>query len=199
MTKVIGITGGIGSGKSTFVKYLKEQAFNIHDSDYEVQKIYKEPTNKLLQHLKKIGLQESIKKNNKIDKKIIAKIIFTNNNTKKELENFIFKIVRDKRNLFIKKFKNKKNKFIFIDVPLLFENDLDNIFYKIISIVANKSIRYQRLKKNKKMSKEMFENILKSQTSDMVRKQRSDIVIYNNLTLEKFRYKAIKTIKDNFI
>ena len=58
MTKVIGITGGIGSGKSTFVKYLKEQAFNIHDSDYEVQKIYKKPTNKFLQHLKKIGLQE---------------------------------------------------------------------------------------------------------------------------------------------
>ena len=59
MTKVIGITGGIGSGKSTFAKYLKEQAFNIHDSDYEVQKMYKDQKQQAVEktlHLKLVFL-----------------------------------------------------------------------------------------------------------------------------------------------
>ena len=44
MTKVVGITGGIGSGKSTLVRHLKLGVFVVHDSDEEVSKIYKIPT-----------------------------------------------------------------------------------------------------------------------------------------------------------
>ena len=185
MTFVIGITGGIGSGKSTFSKKLIEKGYRVHDSDKEVQHIYKNPTKDFIQLLNKIGLAKSINKNN-INKKIIAKNIFQNPETKQKLERYIFNIVREKRSKFIKSEKKKKTNKIFIDVPLLFENNLDNMFDEIICIIASRNKRYERLKAKKRITKNLFKNILKSQTSDRVRKERADRIIYNNSTKKSY-------------
>ena len=149
MTKTIAITGGIGSGKSTFCSELKDKGFKIHSSDEQVAKIYKNPEKKFLTYLRTIGLSKSISKKN-IDKRIISKIIFENKQIRKKLELYIFKIVRKKRSDFIKQEKQKKTKLIFIDIHLLFENNLEKQFNKVISIIASKRVRLKRLKKNEK-------------------------------------------------
>ena len=96
MTLIIGITGGIGSGKSTLVEYLRNNNFYVHDSDEIVKKIYEKSSKELKNYLVNIGLQESIK-NKKINKKIIAEKIFSNNLLRKKLENFIHKEVQNQR------------------------------------------------------------------------------------------------------
>ena len=193
MTKTIAITGGIGSGKSTFCNKLKEKGFKIHSSDEQVAKIYKNPEKKFVTYLRTIGLSKSISKKN-IDKKIISKIIFENKQIRKKLELYIFKIVRKKRSDFIKKEKQKKTKLIFIDIPLLFENNLEKQFNKVISIIASKRVRLKRLKKTRKMTENQFKNITRSQTSDVIRKKKSDYVIYNNSTLKDYKTKINKLI-----
>ena len=193
MTKTIAITGGIGSGKSTFCSKLKEKGFKIHSSDEQVANIYKNPEKKFVTYLRTIGLSKSISKKN-IDKKIISKIIFENKQIRKKLELYIFKIVRKKRSDFIKKEKQKKTKLIFIDIPLLFENNLEKQFNKVISIIATKQVRLQRLKKTRKMTENQFKNITRSQTSDVIRKKKSDYVIYNNSTLKDYKIKINKLI-----
>ena len=193
MTKTIAITGGIGSGKSTFCGKLKEKGFKIHSSDEQVAKIYKNPEKKFVTYLRTIGLSKSISKKN-IDKKIISKIIFENKQIRKKLELYIFKIVRKKRSDFIKKEKQKKTKLIFIDIPLLFENNLEKQFNKVISIIASKQVRLKRLKKTRKMTENQFKNITRSQTSDVIRKKKSDYVIYNNSTLKDYKIKINKLI-----
>ena len=193
MTKTIAITGGIGSGKSTFCSILKEKGFKIHSSDEQVAKIYKNPEKKFVTYLRTIGLSKSISKKN-IDKKIISKIIFENKQIRKKLELYIFKIVRKKRSDFIKKEKQKKTKLIFIDIPLLFENNLEKQFNKVISIIASKRVRLKRLKKTRKMTENQFKNITRSQTSDVIRKKKSDYVIYNNSTLKDYKIKINKLI-----
>ena len=193
MTKTIAITGGIGSGKSTFCSKLKEKGFKIHSSDEQVAKIYKSPDKKFVTYLRTIGLSKSISKKN-IDKKIISKIIFENKQIRKKLELYIFKIVRKKRSDFIKQEKEKKTRLIFIDIPLLFENNLEKQFHKVISIIASKQVRLKRLKKTRKMSETQFKNIIKSQTSDVIRKNKSDYVIYNNSTLKDYKTKINKLI-----
>jgi len=193
MTKTIAITGGIGSGKSTFCSKLKEKGFKIHSSDEQVAKIYKNPEKKFVTYLRTIGLSESISKKN-IDKKIISKIIFENKQIRKKLELYIFKIVRKKRSDFIKQEKQKKTKLIFIDIPLLFENNLEKQFNKVISIIASKRVRLKRLKKTRKMTENQFKNITRSQTSDVIRKKKSDYVIYNNSTLKDYKIKINKLI-----
>ena len=193
MTKTIAITGGIGSGKSTFCSKLKEKGFKIHSSDEQVAKIYKNPEKKFVTYLRTIGLSKSISKKN-IDKKIISKIIFENKQIRKKLELYIFKIVRKKRSDFIKQEKQKKTKLIFIDIPLLFDNNLENQFNKVISIIASKRVRLNRLKKTRKMTENQFKNITRSQTSDVIRKKKSDYVIYNNSTLKDYKIKINKLI-----
>ena len=193
MTQTIAITGGIGSGKSTFCSKLKEKGFKIHSSDEQVAKIYKNPERKFITYLQTIGLSKSISKKN-IDKKIISKIIFENKQIRKKLELYIFKIVRKKRSDFIKKEKQKKTKLIFIDIPLLFENNLEKQFNKVISIIASKRARLKRLKKTRKMTENQFKNITRSQTSDVIRKKKSDYVIYNNSTLNDYKIKINKLI-----
>ncbi len=193
MTKTIAITGGIGSGKSTFCNKLKEKGFTIHSSDEQVAKIYKNPEKKFVTYLRTIGLSKSISKKN-IDKKTISKIIFENKQIRKKLELYIFKIVRKKRSDFIKKEKQKKTKLIFIDIPLLFENNLEKQFNKVISIIASKRVRLKRLKKTRKMTENQFKNITRSQTSDVIRKKKSDYVIYNNSTLKDYKIKINKLI-----
>ena len=193
MTQTIAITGGIGSGKSTFCSKLKEKGFKIHSSDEQVAKIYKNPDKKFVTYLRTIGLSKSISKKN-IDKKIISKIIFENKQIRKKLELYIFKIVRKKRSDFIKQEKEKKTRLIFIDIPLLFENNLEKQFHKIISIIASKQVRLKRLKKTRKMTETQFKNIIKSQTSDVTRKNKSDYVVYNNSTLKDYKIKINKLI-----
>ena len=193
MTKTIAITGGIGSGKSTFCSKLKEKGFKIHSSDEQVAKIYKNPDKKFVTYLRTIGLSKSISKKN-IDKNIISKIIFENKQIRKKLELYIFKIVRKKRSDFIKQEKEKKTRLIFIDIPLLFENNLEKQFHKVISIIASKQVRLKRLKKTRKMTETQFKNIIKSQTSDVIRKSKSDYIIYNNSTLKDYKTKINKLI-----
>ena len=193
MTKTIAITGGIGSGKSTFCSKLKEKGFKIHSSDEQVAKIYKNPEKKFVTYLRTIGLSKSISKKN-IDKKIISKIVFENKQIRKKLELYIFKIVRKKRSDFIKQEKQKKTRLIFIDIPLLFENNLEKQFNKVISIIASKQVRLKRLKKTRKMTENQFKNITRSQTSDVIRKKKSDYVIYNNSTLKDYKTKINKII-----
>ena len=193
MTKIIAITGGIGSGKSTLCSKLKDKGFKIHSSDEQVAKIYKNPDKKFFTYLRTIGLSKSISKKN-IDKNVISKIIFENKQIRKKLELYIFKIVRKKRSDFIKQEKDKKTKLIFIDIPLLFENNLEKQFHKVISIIASKQVRLKRLKKTRKMTETQFKNIIKSQTSDVIRKKKSDYVIYNNSTLKDYKIKINKLI-----
>ena len=177
MTIVVGITGGIGSGKSTLSSFLKKKGYSVHDSDKEVSLIYKKPSTQFKKILIKVGLKKAIKKKH-IDKKIIISKLFEDNKTKAKIEKYLHFEVKKKRNIFIKKNKSKKENIIFLDIPLLFENSLDGFFTKIICIVSKKEIRQKRTEKSKKISKKIFAQIVKYQTSDRERKKKSGL--YNS-------------------
>tara|TARA_Y100000591_G_scaffold310036_1_gene311943 strand:+ start:1133 stop:1729 length:597 start_codon:yes stop_codon:yes gene_type:complete len=197
MTLLVAITGGIGSGKSTFSKEVLKRKLKLLDSDKQVNLIYSKPSKDFKNYLKKIGLGSALLKN-KINKKTISEVIFFNKEIKKKLEKYIFEIIRKERSDFIKREKKLKTKIIFFDIPLLFENNLGNSFDTVISIISSKKERWKRLKKSKKISKEVFQKIVKSQTKDTLRKANSDIVIYNNKTMKNY-LKNVNKVLDNII
>ena len=193
MTMIVGITGGIGSGKSTFSKVVKKRKLKLLDSDKQVSELYKKPSRDFLKTLDKIGLGDTVKKG-KISKKKILNIIFYNQNIKTKLEKYIFKVIRNQREDFIKSEIKRKTKIIFLDIPLLFENNLNKKFDIIVSIISKREERFKRLKKSKKMHKELFNKIVEAQASDIERKRKSDIIIYNNNNLLSYLKKINKTI-----
>ena len=193
MTKIIGITGGIGSGKTTVCEYLKKNNFAVHESDRVVAKMYSRPNKSFLSFLKK-NISKEVVRNNEINKKKITDIIFNNPKTKKALEDHIHKQVKKSRDIFIKKNIKKKKSAVFVDIPLLFENKLEKIFDEVLCVIAKKKIRRERVLKNKKFKKNIVEKIFKSQISDDERKRKSNILIYNNTTKKDFIFSLEKAL-----
>ena len=83
--KIVCLTGGIASGKTTIVNFLKKKKLAIHDSDLTVRAIYTKPKKEFIAYLKKINLGGSLK-GGKVDKKIIREEIFNNTRKRKLLE-----------------------------------------------------------------------------------------------------------------
>ena len=83
---VLGLTGGLASGKTTISNFLKKKKFSVHESDKVVKKIYSSPSADLIKYLRKISLSDSII-NKKINKKVIREQIFNNKNKKQNLKN----------------------------------------------------------------------------------------------------------------
>ena len=193
MTKLVGITGGIGSGKTTFSNHLKKLGYLVHESDVVVSEIYTKPKKQFLSFIKEKISQNAVN-HNKIDKAEIANVIFSNNTIKRLLERRIHKEVQVSREAFIKKNTKKKNKIIFADIPLLFENKLEKKFDLVVCIISSKKNRTKRVLKNKKFTKKNLNKIFKAQTIDKERKKRSHIIINNNKTKKDFIFNAEKAL-----
>tara|TARA_Y100000591_G_C21659296_1_gene606952 strand:- start:273 stop:839 length:567 start_codon:yes stop_codon:yes gene_type:complete len=176
----VGITGSIASGKTTASKILSLSRGPLFSADNVVQKLYRN------KNFKKIIYKKfSLKKSSSIKKSLRKKIQKDQSNIQK-LERIIHPLVRKEMQKFIK--KNIKRKFIFLEIPLLIESRLMNIFDIIIYIKAKKSIRLKRFKS--KGGKKSFFNILNfKQLSDSKKVKYCDHVIVNE--------KNIKILKKN--
>ena len=194
MTKLVAITGGIGSGKTTLSNHLKKLGYLVHESDAVVSEMYTKPKKQFLSFIKEKISQNAVN-HNKINKIEIANVIFNNKAIKKLLETRIHKEVQNSRDAFIKKNKKNKNKLIFADIPLLFENKLEKGFDLVICIISSKKNRIKRVLENKKFTKENLNKILKAQTTDKERKKRSQIIINNNKTKKDFIFSVEKVLK----
>ena len=193
MTKLVGITGGIGSGKTTLSNHLKKIGYLVHESDVVVSEMYTKPKKQFLSFIKEKISQDAVN-HNKINKTEIANVIFNNNAIKKLFETYIHKEVQNSRDAFIKKNKKNKNKLIFADIPLLFENKLEKDFDLVVCIISSEKKRIKRVLENKKFTKENLNKILKAQTTDKERKKRSQIIINNNKTKKDFIFSIEKVL-----
>ena len=191
---VIGLTGGIASGKTTITNFLKNKKFAVHDSDSVVKKIYSKPEPKFLSYLKKTNLKNSIK-GNKIDKKTIREEIFKNTEKKKLLEKYLHARVKKSRDIFLKKNRQKKTQIVFLDIPLLFENKLEKICNYTILFYAPLKIRKQRAIRRKGMQKRILVKIIKSQLSDKIKKKKADFIINTSASKDWCFNKILKTIE----
>ena len=193
MTKIVGITGGIGSGKTTFSNHLKKLGYVVHESDVIVSEIYNNPKKNFLRFIKE-KISQDVTNHYKINKAEIANVIFSNNKIKILLERRIHKEVQVSREAFIKKYTKKRKKIIFADIPLLFENKLEKSFDSVICIISSKKNRSKRVLKNKKFTRENLNKIFKAQTTDKVRKKRAQIIINNNKTKKDFIFSIEKVL-----
>lgn len=174
---IIGITGGVGSGKSTVLSYIKEKYDSIilltDDIAKELQKPNQISYNLIVKHFGK----QILKDDNTIDSKKLAKIVF---NDKKELEllnSFCHPYVIEYiKNIVI----TNKNKLIFIESALLLDTELKNLCNEIWYIKVDIELRKDRLKRNRSYSDEKINNMIKCQKSEEYFLQNTNFVIENN-------------------
>ena len=179
MTIIVGLTGGIASGKSFVASYLKKIKIPTHESDEVVKLLYKDPSNNFLNYLKKNGFEKSIS-NKKINKKYIRDEIFEKVKKRKILEKYLHKEVGFSRNIFLQ--KNKHKKIVFLDIPLLFENKLEKKCNLVCSTICPLKIRKQRALKRRNINISLFHQIIKTQITDIERKKKSNYLINTSNT-----------------
>ena len=181
----IGILGDIGSGKTFVANQFGDPVFN---ADIEVSKIYK--NNK--------SCFKKLKKNFPnhifsfpVNKKEISKLILLNNKNLKKINKIVHPIVRTRMNKFIS--KNKKNKIVVFDIPLLLENKIKKKDFILVFVDAKKKEIVKNLKKRKNYNLEIIKLLKKFQLSLNYKKKVSNFVIKNNFKMEPVK-KSVKLI-----
>ncbi|MFK4785883.1 dephospho-CoA kinase [Fusobacterium sp. MFO224] len=187
---ILGLTGGIASGKSTVSNYLKKMGIKIIDADLMAKEISekKEIKEEIALKLGKDLLNSSYE----IDREKLKKIVFKNKEKLEVLNKIYHPRIREE----FKKIKENSNKddIIVFDVPLLFETGIDKECDKVILIFIKEEIQIKRLIKRDGIDRELAIQIIRSQMSQEEKKNKADIIIYNNGSLDNLKEETKKVI-----
>lgn len=183
---IIGLTGGIASGKSTVSKIFRELGAEIIDADIKAKEISERED--VVKEIGNIFGKEVINSEGKIDRLKIKEIVFNNKEKLKKLNDLIHPKVMEE----FKKIKENtgKNDIIIFDVPLLFESGMDKMCDKIILVFTDKKIQIKRMLERDGITEELAEKIINSQMSLEEKLNKSQIHLENNGTLEDLREKS---------
>ena len=175
--KVYGITGSIATGKSTVTNYLREKGYLVVDSDklaYDALTIDEDCIDRVKKRFDLHG--------DTIDRKALGRIVFNDPIAKKDLENIIHPYVINKIKETIH--NNQNLKIIFLDIPLLFESNLEYLCDKIIVVYLNYQEEVKRLMKRDNIDEKYAKIIISNQMNIEDKKRLADIVLDNNRSLE---------------
>ncbi len=174
MTKIIGLTGGIGSGKTTIAKHIQSFGIPVYFTDDEAKKILELP-----EIIKEIthAFGTSIIENNTISKKRLSDLVFTSPEKLKQLNAIIHPAVNSdfKNWLGI----NKKAAFVVKESAILFESGAYKSCDKIITVIAPLETRILRVMKRDGTTREKVMDRINNQWTDEMRIAKSDFVIKN--------------------
>ena len=189
----LGICGKIASGKSTALNYLKEKGYKIFSSDLEVARLYS--TIQVKKELIELFGEEVLNDDLTISKEFIKNKIFIDKEAKKKLENFIHPLVKKSIKEFIS--KNKTEKLIIIEVPLMFEQKIYTLFDYILGIDCNYITQVAHLKN--RGSKSVEKDIVINQSNQFDKNvSKCDFLINNNGAIENL-YDQIDEVLNKII
>ena len=185
---IVGLTGGIGSGKSAAGKYFNELGIDIIDADDISRSILDNNIKARKLFLENFG-NNFLDENNKLDRDLLRSEIFKNPDKKDLLESIIHPIVKEE----ISKFIEQSNSiYKIIMVPLIFETNSQNFYNKIIVVDCDLNHQIDRASKRDNKSKKDIENIIKNQATREERLSIADEIILNNSTIEDLKAEVIK-------
>lgn len=173
--KIVGLTGGIGSGKTTVSNMFKDLGVPIYIADLEAKKLM--ATSKVIKR-KLIDLfGPKAYENNELNRAYIASKIF---NDKVYLDK-MNAIIHPKVATHFKQWLQKQtSKYVIKEAAIIFEHNMQSQYDYIITVIANEEERIKRILKRDNTSKEKIVSIIKNQISDQEKVKMSDFVIIND-------------------
>ncbi len=174
MTKIVGLTGGIGSGKSTIAEYIHSKGIPVYVADYQAREIMDDP--EIVNKVREI-FDENVIENEKLNRKKIAELVFSSPNLLKKLNEIIHPAVKENFDNWLK--DNKKSSFVVKEAAILFESGSYKDCDKIILVTAPQDIRIERVMNRDKVSREQVLDRMKNQWDDAKKAEFSDYIIDN--------------------
>ncbi|WP_372474574.1 dephospho-CoA kinase [Capnocytophaga sp. ARDL2] len=180
--KKIGITGGIGSGKSTVMDYISSQGYPVYCSDIRAKELMLQPT--IIQEIQQI-FDENVIENHQLDRKKIASIVFQNPEKLQQLNNIVHPAVERDFMEFCQTHQDKD--FVFYESALMIETGNYQQFDKVILVTAPLETRIQRVMQRDSLSKKEIEKRIANQLSDEEKRKFIDFEIVNQEKSETFK------------
>ncbi|MBO8171842.1 MAG: dephospho-CoA kinase [Bacillaceae bacterium] len=181
---VIGLTGGIACGKSTVVSMLEKKGACIIDADKLAREVV-EPGEIALDEIRERFGDDVIKPDGQLDRPKLGQIVFSDPQARQDLNRIVHPRVHERMQERLEQARQKNCPLIIVDIPLLFENNRQNEFEKVIVVYARPDIQLARLMERDKLSKNDALNRIHSQMPVDEKKKRADFVIDNSGSLEE--------------
>ena len=185
---IIGLTGGIGSGKSAVANLFKTHGIDVIEADAIANKALDTGSQGYMAFIKIFG-NDYLHKDLSVNKSYLRKKIFTNPRLKKTLENIIHPIVGETVSKLI---SLSTSPYQIIEVPLIYETGSKDNYDRILVVDCNETLQVQRASSRDSVDQESIKKILSNQASRDQRLSIADDVITNNKDIEKLKIEVKK-------
>ncbi|MCA1056943.1 dephospho-CoA kinase [Rossellomorea aquimaris] len=196
MSIILGLTGGIASGKSTVSSMLKQKGYTVIDADLAARKVVEVGQPAYLAIVEEFGREILCKEDDTIDRAKLGTIIFHNEEMRKKLNGIVHPAVRGMMLSEKDDAINTGKQTIIMDIPLLYESDLTWMVDKTIVVYVDEDTQLSRLMKRNQFTKDEAASRISSQFPLKDKIGLADAVINNNGTIEESEQQLEKIIND---
>ena len=193
MGKIIGITGGIASGKSTVTNFLRQKGFEVVDADALVHQLQK-PGGRLFQILVEHFGEKVLLEDGELNRPLLASLIFSNSEEREWSKQTQGQIIREELGFLRDKLAQTENIF-FMDIPLLFEQDYASWFDETWLVYVRRDTQLDRLMNRDQLSKESAETRLASQWPLEEKKKFATYILDNNGSREQLLSQVVTLLE----
>jgi len=186
---IIGLTGSIGQGKSTIAKQFGRYGAAVCDSDKVVHQLLG-PKGEAVEKI--AALFPAAKKNNAIDRALLGREVFVDDEKLKLLESVLHPLVHRAQDRFIRRARIRKKQIVILDIPLLFETGGEIRCDYTVVVTAPPFLQRHRVFKRPQMSEEKFARILARQMPDREKCKRADFIIRTGLG----KYTSLQAVRN---
>jgi dephospho-CoA kinase len=186
--KVLGLTGGIGMGKSTAAKALRRAGFPVFDADAAVHRL-QAPGGRALPQIS--ALFPGTVEHGVLDRAALRAIVLNDREKLRQLEKILHPLVRAEQRRFLARARARRVRLAVLDIPLLFEGGGDKHVDYTMVVSAPRAIQMARVRRRRRMSDAEIAKIISLQIPDAEKRRRADVVIRTGLS----RFHAIRAIK----
>lgn len=193
MGKIIGITGGIASGKSTVTNFLRQKGFQVVDADAVVHQLQR-PGGRLYQVLVQHFGQEVVLENGELNRPLLASLIFSDPEEREWSKRIQGEVICEELATLRDQLTQTETIF-FMDIPLLFEQDYSAWFDETWLVYVDRDVQVERFMKRDHLSKEVAESRLASQWSLEEKKKFSSHILDNNGSRDQLVSQVVKLLE----
>jgi dephospho-CoA kinase len=195
MALIIGLTGGIASGKSTVARMLQDMDIPIIDADIEARKVVEKGEKAYLQIVKAFG-SEILTATGDIDRVKLGSIVFHNEDKRLQLNEIVHPAVRERMNDEKVKYVDSGNSVVVLDIPLLFESKLTHMVDKTILVYVDAEVQLNRLMSRNQLIESEAMARINSQMPLNEKNKLADAVIDNNGTIHDTKTQLIQILNN---
>jgi len=187
--KIIGLTGAIGSGKSTVAQFLKQMGAEIIDADKTGHEVYRPGTKGIEQIARAFG-KDILAGDGSIDRARLADIVFSDEAALARLNDIVHPLIRERIYELIKQYREKRTGVVVLEAALLIETGWTGMVHEVWVTTAPKSVIYQRMKDKNGSTKEQVQSRMKYQLPLSEQRSYAKYVINTNVPLPELQKKV---------